>query len=130
MPLTKISVFSSDLRRQLKVVWLQDKIILILFLVGLFFNLVLYLSLVLGIVRGSEPVVLHYSVYFGIDLIGPWPQLYFMPAVGTLLFLVNLTLALFFYKKEKVASYLFSGATAVLEALLLVGGILLVWINR
>ena len=129
MILTKISVFANNLQRQLKIILLQDKILLILFLVSLLINLILYLVIYLGIKPSAELLVLHYSVYFGIDLIGQWYKLYLMPAVGSFLFLVNFSLALFFYKKEKIVSYLLTGATVLIEAFLVVGGVLLIWVN-
>jgi hypothetical protein len=130
MILTKFNLWGNNLRQQLKIIWLQDKILLILFLVSLILNLLLYLA-ILGWVRAqTEPLILHYSVYFGIDLIGSWYRLYLMPAVGSFLLLVNFFLTILFYRKERIIGYFSSGALAFAELLLLVGGILLVWINH
>lgn len=129
MLLAKINIGLHNLRQKTKVIFLQDKIVIILFLVGLLLNLALYLAINLGIKPATEPIILHYSVYFGIDFIGHWQQLYLMPAVGTFLWLVNFILALFFYQQEKITSYLLSGVILLIELFLLIGGGLLIWIN-
>jgi len=129
MILTKINVWGNNLWRWFKAVWLQDKIILILFTVGLFANLILYVIMCLGIKPTTEPVILHYSVYFGIDLIGQRYKVFLVPAVGSFIFLINFSLAVFFYKREKLISYLLSAITFFLMLLLVFAGVLLIWIN-
>lgn len=129
MILTKLSVLSTNLRQKIKIIWLQDKILLVFFLVSFFLNLAFYLFLVALARPTSEPVVLHYTVYFGFDLIGEWYRFYFMPTVGTFLFLVNFFVTLKFYQPERMAGYLLSSLTLVVEFLLLIGGILVLLIN-
>ncbi|MFA6534174.1 MAG: hypothetical protein WCT37_03295 [Patescibacteria group bacterium] len=129
MVLAKLNIWESGLRRQLKLVWLQDKIILVLFFVSLFLNLGFYLAIYFSIRPTEASLVLHYSVYFGIDLIGPWFQLYLTPLVGSFLGLINLALALIFYQKEKIAAYLLAVTTLLLEIFLLIGGGLLILVN-
>jgi len=129
MILTKISVLSGNLRKQLKLIYLQDKIVLILFFLSLFLNLVLYLILAVWLRPVADPIILHYTVYFGIDYLGAWYNLYTMPAVGTFIGLVNFGLLFFFYRREIMVGYFLSGVTLLVQALLLIGGSLLLWIN-
>jgi hypothetical protein len=70
------------------------------------------------IYRGArEVIILHYNVYFGIDIIGsPW-QAFVVPGAPLLFFLVNLILARVFYGvRERVISHilLFSAFFATL----------------
>lgn len=69
--------------------------------------------LLLFFIRPREaPVVLHYNVYFGVDLLGAWWQAYLLPLGGTLLLLAHLVLARFFYRqKDRIAAYLLLLAT-------------------
>lgn len=72
------------------------------------------------IYRGArEVIILHYNVYFGIDIIGsPW-QAFVVPTAPLLFFLVNLFLAWRFYGvRERVIAHilLFSALFASLAA--------------
>jgi hypothetical protein len=79
--------------------------------------------IVLGyFVRAQQSVVIiHYNVYFGIDLIGVWWQIFIIPTIGLLFTLINTTLAYFLYEhKERIAAY-----TLLLTSLFLGLGVLL-----
>ncbi len=52
-----------------------------------------------------EAVPVHYNIYFGIDLLGPWWFLYILPAASLLVFLVNLGLSVILYKRHDLAVY-------------------------
>ena len=75
------------------------------------------------------PIVLHYNVYLGVDIIGDWWQMYFLPIIGNLFFLVNTILAYFFYqKKERLAAYIFLLASFFVEAgiLIAISGLMMI----
>jgi len=75
------------------------------------------------------PIILHYNIYFGVDSVGSWKSLFFMPTLSAGLLVVNLVLARFFYYKERVAAYLFAGATLLLQLLMAVGVVSAIIIN-
>lgn len=77
-------------------------------------------------IRPSEtPIVLHYNVYFGVDLLGIWWQAYMLPLLGGLLVLGHLYLAYRFYRQsERIASYLM-----LLSSNMIVFGILLATVS-
>lgn len=75
------------------------------------FNIVLlFLSFgLLGyFVRHEEgAVILHYNVYFGVDIQGVWWQVFLFPFAGLFFLVFHTFLAYHFYKKsERIASYL------------------------
>lgn len=77
-----------------------------------------FLSVFFFIYRGArEVIILHYNVYFGIDIIGsPW-QAFVVPGAPLIFFLLNLFLAWRFYGvRERVVSHilLFSAFFAAL----------------
>lgn len=79
------------------------------FLFGTSCFLVLVAFLILGyFIRPSENLlVLHYNVYFGVDLQGMWWQIYLLPTMGLFFFFVHSVLAYFFYRKqERIATYI------------------------
>jgi hypothetical protein len=54
------------------------------------------------------PIILHYNVYFGVDILGSWWEVYFLPSVGTFFWIINFVLGYFSYqRKERIATYLF-----------------------
>jgi hypothetical protein len=62
------------------------------------------------------PIILHYNVYFGVDVIGAWWQVYFLPLVGVIIFSVNVILGYFFYQqKERIAAHLLMLATFIVQ---------------
>jgi hypothetical protein len=75
------------------------------------------------------PVILHYNVYFGVDAIGNWKNLFFMPLLAAGLLFLNLVLSRFFYYKERLLSYLFAGTALLLQLLMAVGVISAILIN-
>jgi len=76
------------------------------------------------------PLILHYNVYFGVDMVGNWKQVYVLPAIGFFLFLVNLLLSLYFYKnKERIAAYLLLLASLLIQLSLLIAAASVIIIN-
>ena len=95
----------------------------------IFFSLVLAILMNVGIwavlrftVQATDqPIILHYNIYFGVDSIGDWRNVFIMPAIALIIFLVNLILSRFFYYKERPASYLFAGMALLVQLLMMVG---------
>ncbi len=84
---------------------------------AIFVNLVNWAILAYFIRPVDFPIILHYNVYFGVDLIGSWWQVFFLPLMGTLILIINLILAYFFFKqKERVASHLLLLSAFVIQA--------------
>lgn len=77
----------------------------------------------------DAPIILHYNIYFGVDVVGNWKSLFFMPALAAGLLVLNLMLSRFFYYKERLASYLFAAAALVLQLLMAVGVVAAILIN-
>jgi hypothetical protein len=62
------------------------------------------------------PIVLHYNVYFGVDIIGAWWQVYYLPLIGLLILAVNTILGYIFYQqKERIAAHLLMLATFIVQ---------------
>ncbi|NTW27728.1 MAG: hypothetical protein HGA36_05360 [Candidatus Moranbacteria bacterium] len=62
------------------------------------------------------PIILHYNVYFGVDVIGAWWQIYFLPLIGLVIFSVNTVLGYLFYQqKERIVAHLLILATFIVQ---------------
>lgn len=77
-----------------------------------------------------EPIALRYTIYFGIDLIGPWWHIYIITLIGLIIFLSNFILAYFIYLNTKILAYLFVLASSAIQALLVIMSILIVLLNK
>ena len=76
--------------------------------VSLLLNLGSFLSIAYFIRPIDFPIILHYNVYFGVDVIGMWWHAYFLPVIGVIIYIVNVVLARFFYEnRERIISYIF-----------------------
>jgi len=83
---------------------------------------------VLPLASEQPYIPLHYNVYLGVDRFGPLRDLFFIPAVGLLILVVNLIVQTIFSKREKLLTTFFSIATPVLEFILLTAMVLIVLI--
>jgi len=78
---------------------------------------------------GSEQIFLHYNAIFGIDLVGAWWQILYLPAAGTAIWLINFLSALWFYRADKFLARLLAVLSAVWEIFLAVAAFLIVGLN-
>ncbi|NTW75839.1 MAG: hypothetical protein HGB34_02965 [Candidatus Moranbacteria bacterium] len=79
-----------------------------------------FVAIYLFVIRGSSgTIVLHFNVYFGVDIVGsPWQAL-LIPAMSLLFLLLNIGLAYRFYVvRERVAAHilLFAAFLSALSA--------------
>jgi hypothetical protein len=79
---------------------------------------------------GEASIVLHYNVYFGVDLLGLWWQAYALPVLAMLFVAGHFFLARRFYERaERVACYLMLFSSGMLSAGVLVAGMSVAFIN-
>ena len=67
----------------------RNHIVLWLLLFGLIANAADWTILLVFMNRVDAAVILHYNVYFGVDMLGSWKLVFIMPAVGLVLYLIN-----------------------------------------
>lgn len=77
----------------------------------------------------SEQIFLHYSAIFGIDLIGPWWQIYYLPVIASIVFLVNFLAGLWFYRSDKFLGRLLCVCAGIVEIFLAIATYLIVGLN-
>ncbi len=97
---------------------------------SVFSFLVSVLILALRIGRTDLPVIFHYNAFFGVDLFGAWWQVYILPAVTLLFFVVNVLLARKFYElKERIASHILLFAALFAGIACLVASFAIAFVN-
>ena len=73
--------------------------------------------------RASDIIPLHYSIYFGTDLIGSKSKLFILPGAAGLFLIIDFFLASLFRKKDPLASVLLIVAGTCLQAIAFVASI-------
>ncbi|PIS42465.1 MAG: hypothetical protein COT24_03415 [Candidatus Kerfeldbacteria bacterium CG08_land_8_20_14_0_20_40_16] len=108
---------------------LKNKFFSFAILFSLFSNIGIWVLIYLYIQPNNEPISLHYNIYFGIDLIGEWYKLYFIPLSGLIIILVNYLVSAIIYSSKMVLAYLVIGVTAFVQILLGLAAILIILVN-
>jgi len=110
--------------------YFKNIIIIWLLILSLIANLANWIMLKLLVQSVNFPIILHYNVYFGVDLKGDYRQIFGIPLIGLFLFLVNFILAKHVYKKgERIACYLLLMATLMMQVNLIIYSLSIILIN-
>lgn len=110
--------------------FLKDRFVRInLFLAG-GLNIILWLWLFWQTKDFSGHIALHYNIYFGIDLLGSWFNLFYLPALGLAIFLFNLAIGAISFEREKMLGYFLVGVATLNQILLLLAAFFVVFINK
>ena len=76
-----------------------------------------------------QDLSLHYNTTFGVDLIGPWYQIFLLPAIGFAVLCANALFARQLYAREKVLTVFFAGGALVTEIVLFTAMIFITLLN-
>lgn len=110
--------------------FLKNKKILILFFSSLFLNLISWVYIFLNIKMQSDPIFLHYNIYYGVDLIGNWYQIYiYIPLISIVILFINFLISYILFKRSIVLSYLVLSLNIFLQMLTLTSTYLIVQQN-
>lgn len=100
-----------------------------LLLAAVMLNAALWSFLLYNVHSQSEPIFLHYNIFFGVDLIGPWYKIFFLPGFGLGVLLLNTFLAWYVFKRDQLLHYLVLSTTLLIQIILMIAGILIVFLN-
>ncbi len=77
-----------------------------------------------------EPIALRYSIYLGVDLIGPWYYVFLIPLISIVIIIINFIIAYFIFIKTKIIAYFLALSSSLLQILLLIATILIKLLNQ
>ncbi len=97
---------------------------------GIVLNGALWAMLFFAIPPGREIVNLHYTLYFGIDRVGPWWHLFFLPLAGWMFHVFHFLLAGRWHRRNYFLGRTLAVLSVVLQVILAGGGVLIVLMNR
>lgn len=89
-------------------------------------------ALLFWFIRPSEVLsVLHYNVYFGVDLLGAWWQTFVFPALSLIFVCIDIGLAYQLYTRqhERIAAYIVLLGSSMLLSGTLLGCVAIVYVN-
>ena len=109
--------------------FLNDRMVCFSLASSLIANVALWIYLLLAI-NSAENIFLHYTIHFGVDLVGSFFNLLMFPLLGLALILLNFVIAYFLYDNLKSLSLLMAAATPVIQVFLLMEGFFLAFLNR
>jgi hypothetical protein len=93
--------------KKTKSTFFKDSLVIWLIVGDVFFNILHFIFLLYFVKKVDFPIILHYNVYFGVDLFASWYWIFLMPALSFLIFFINLAIGFLFYEREeKLAGYL------------------------
>ncbi len=108
----------------------QDNLIKINLFLGILLNLGLWFWLFWQSRSFTDLITLHYNIYFGIDLLGPWYQIFLLPALGSLFLVLNVFLTAIVYKKEKILGYFLMVASSFSQVIFILAAIFIIFVNQ
>ncbi len=111
------------------ILYFKDRIIKWCLASSLLLNFLLWLLFYFRIPIQVEPIVLRYNIYVGINLIGSWFAIFYLPLVGLGIIILNFLLAGLIYKKDRLPAHFLAVTAMACQMILLVTGVLLVMMN-
>ncbi|EKD46168.1 MAG: hypothetical protein ACD_68C00123G0003 [uncultured bacterium] len=87
---------------------------------GIVVNLLIWFLAYIWFSNFQEMVVLHYNVYFGIDVVDVWWRILFLPLTGLVIWLINIALASLLFKKNKESQLIINCVSLLVQIVLLI----------
>lgn len=110
--------------------YFRDRLIFVSFSVGIALNIILWAVLMSKFGYSSQSVPLHFNVVYGVDFVRDSRMVYQIPAAGLAVFLVNIFLGRLAYRQELFFAYVLVIGQAAVQAILLIGGLAIIVLNR
>lgn len=103
--------------------------ILVMTILFLLFHSATWIWLYSNILPQSDPIFLHYNTLFGVDLVGPWWKIIYVPLSGLFIFVINFFIGWYLFQKDHFSAYLLVGVATLCQLLLFISSFLLVFLN-
>jgi hypothetical protein len=108
----------------------KNRVVVWLLALGFVANLANWIILAVFIKISGSTIILHYNVYFGVDVMDRPGWVFILPGVGLTLLLINNFLAMYFYaNKERIASYVLLSAAFMAQLALQIAALSVIIIN-
>jgi len=109
--------------------FLRDPLNFIVLGISAFINIIHWLVLYFNIKPGQNNILLHYNVIYGTDLVDKSQYIYIIPLLALVFLAVNAGISVFFYRREKLASYFLNFGSIVIQIIFFAAAIILIVAN-
>ncbi len=109
--------------------YLKHKPNFVLVISSFVINIITWILLMINIKPQEDQIFLHYNALFGVDLIGPWYKVFYLPLSGILILLVNVIIGLMLFRKAKAIGYISGAVSLILQVVILIAAHLLILLN-
>jgi len=92
-------------------------------------NLITWVWLAAQIRPQTELIFLHYNILFGVDYVGEWYKVYYVPLTGWLIIIFNFLLGWFFFSRDKFIAILLNIVNVLAQIFLALTAAILVFLN-
>jgi hypothetical protein len=129
-----MAIFSEFKNLSKNFTWLifRDNFFRVNFSLSIIINFLIWVFIAwrfIPLVKPGEPMPLHFNIYFGIDFIGEWYKLLFIPLLGIIFILTNFFLADILYLRDKIISFFLLGASTFAQIILFIAVYMIILIN-
>lgn len=101
----------------------------IILLISLVLNLANWFWLLWRIRPQTEQIFLHYNILFGVDYIGEWWRVLFLPISGLIILLINAVIGWYYFNQNKFVAYLLNFTGLLCQIFLLIASAILIFLN-
>ena len=109
--------------------YFRDPWILLPFLFSAVVQGLLWWYIAVKIHPSAQPIFLHYNIIFGVDLLGEWWKIWYLPGGGLMIFFLNFILSFVWYGEDRLLARLLCAAAVLLEVLVGLGSYFIVGLN-
>ena len=102
---------------------------LVMLTLGILINLFTWGWIMFQIRPQEELIFLHYNILFGVDYVGEWWKVFYLPLVGLFIFITNFVVGWVLFHKDKFVSIILNAVSLIAQVFLLVASALLVFLN-
>lgn len=106
--------------------FLKQKWYLFIFVLNIIINLLIWVFLIWQIKPTNELIPLSYNIYFGIDYLGDWQNIFLGPLIGLIIIFLNYFLAYLIFLKNNFLSYWLICTSLIVQIFILTFYILLI----
>jgi len=110
-------------------IFFRDKLVFVPLIISGILQIFMWWYIFNHLKVGEAHYFLHYNIVFGVDLVGNWWRIIFMPITGLIFMLLNFGLAIYFYNHDKLMARLFTVATPLFQFFLSIAVYLIVDLN-
>ena len=97
--------------------------------IALLINIIHWLILYFKIKFSSGTILIHYNIIYGPDFVEKASFAYYIPLTAFLILVVNGLMSMYFYRKEKLASYFLNFANTAIQLIFFAASLIVIYIN-